>query len=106
MDEKQLQDVLQFRTKCNVLVQNLEEMTINNSCADDFLKREIDTVLRAIHETAFGEGGYVESDAGKQDQKKVDLQKIRNRLSVIRNRVIYGVSSKLNLLFMEIHNFL
>lgn len=60
MDEKKLQHVLQFRTKCNAIVQNLEEIRGDTSCADDVLKREIDTVLSAIRETAFSQKGYVE----------------------------------------------
>ena len=60
MDEKKLQHVLRFRTKCNAIVQNLEEIRTDTSCADDVLKREIDTVLSAIRETAFSQKGYVE----------------------------------------------
>ena len=67
MEDKRLKDVLDFRSKCTFLIQNFEKLKTNNSHADEFLTKEIKTVLKVVRETAFAEGGYVESMVGETD---------------------------------------
>ena len=68
MDDKHLQSLLDFRTKCTSLIEKLEQLKRQNSCPDEFLSVEIETVLKAVRETAFGE--YFQQTAKTESETK------------------------------------